>query len=354
MKKPFLLLFATGSLLSAHLFAQAPPGGPPQPPPVLPPQPQPGLPPQPGAPLQPGGPQPPLPPLPGNNGQRPNRPFVEQMKRHFQGQAPLKEMSQEERQRLRKAMEAVWTAPEVKSARDEAWEATKKYRDALRAAVLLADPEIRPLLERLLVNNDPLKPPFAGQTQNPQLPGEQNQPRGPRPQGQGPQGGVPQRPTPGEVPNDPNARGEGQPKLPLLEPREAQRLTEEQRSHLRELHDQIAQRKDVQDARRALNEAPIDGKREAFQRLRRVAFAALKEAAPELAKALETLRAEAGGASGEGQLRGKGRSGLDQPIRPNVQGKQPEPNSPGDPNAPGAPENAPPPPPPAGDRPEKL
>lgn len=347
---------------------------------AVPPLPPPGGPPQ-GPPQGPGQPNIPnrsaLGPGqagPRGEGQRPFRPFVEQVKQRLQGAKPLENMSEEERGRIRRAMEQVWNSEEVKAARDGAWEAAKKYREALRAAVLKADPEVRPLLERILIDGpDNLPRPEGNQRFAPgrgQGPGQgQLQPQGnfrpggPRPEGEpgpgnGPQGppqglrpeGAPLQPNqlppvPESGPKNPpgerraeGPQGPGGGRPGMLTPEELAKLTEAQRNELREAMDKINSSPEVADARKAAESAPDENRREALRKLREIVRDKMIKEHPELAKAIAAVK-NAAGPRGEGEGRTQRRPQAEEPPVPPAREGFP----PGGQPRPGAPESTPPP-----------
>jgi mRNA-degrading endonuclease RelE of RelBE toxin-antitoxin system len=120
----------------------------------------------------------------------------------------------------------------------------------------------------------------------------------------------------------------------------ADRLNEDQRKQLRDAMQKIADRPAIQEARKALESAAAEGRREAFQKLRRATFAAIAEINPELAKVLEKLRPEGQPPGGPGARRGPGEGGSDQP--PPKDQPPPRRNPSDGPPPPGAPEDAPP------------
>jgi len=59
------------------------------------------------------------------------------------------DLSEEERNQVKEALRVVWADPEVRSARKELSEASKRYRETLHAAMENAAPEVRPILVRM-------------------------------------------------------------------------------------------------------------------------------------------------------------------------------------------------------------
>ncbi len=378
MKKTPLFIPIAASLLAGLSFAQQPDG----------PNPARG-----GAPPSADQPEPPGPKGTGPRGAGPraHRPFAEQMKQRLQGARPLEKMSEAERGRLRRAMEQVWNADQVKAARDSAWEAAKNYREALRNAVLAADPEVRPLLERILVNGGPenFGPGGPNQQPPPGLRREGIGPRMPQPGTPGPGGGPPPlgeapaadgpppqgppdmnepRPAAGRAPGNENVRpgkhrpdgpprnggdpdagqppagkagenrraDDGGPRAGMHLPAEVlEKLTEEQRKQFREAMQTINQLPAIVEARKAAQAAEGDGKREAARKVRELVKETMDREFPELAKALAEIR---GAGSGEKPQRPRpDRSGKEPSAAPPHEGAPqgpPPPDAPGDPPPP--------------------
>jgi hypothetical protein len=60
----------------------------------------------------------------------------------------FRHLSEEDRQKVRKAFEKAWNKPEVMAARDQLMKANDQYREALHQAIQEADPEVAKILER--------------------------------------------------------------------------------------------------------------------------------------------------------------------------------------------------------------
>ena len=232
----------------------------------------------------PGGPD-------GRPGERPRRPFAEMLKRHIDGKTPVDKLSEEDRKRIREVMGKIWTSDKVKSARDHAAEAAQKYRDALHAAAIEADPSIKPLLEKMINKMGEVPPPFGGS------PGE------PRREGPGNFG-----------------------KLFGIDAGDLGKMTDDQRSKLREAFEKISALPALHEARAAMENAKGEGRREAVRKMRKVVQDALEKDFPEIARIVNEFRSKRGNGGEE-----------DAPPAP-----PPGPGAPPPPNAPGAPENAPP------------
>jgi Spy/CpxP family protein refolding chaperone len=58
-------------------------------------------------------------------------------------------LTQEEKDKLRAAMEKAQQDPKVKEARDKAEAAQKEFRDAVQSAAVAADPSVEPILKKL-------------------------------------------------------------------------------------------------------------------------------------------------------------------------------------------------------------
>jgi hypothetical protein len=61
----------------------------------------------------------------------------------------LANLSAEERQKLQAAHQKAMQDPSVQAAHDKMREAHKEFRDAMRAAMLKADPSIQPILNKI-------------------------------------------------------------------------------------------------------------------------------------------------------------------------------------------------------------
>ena len=258
-------LLTLSLVLGTYLSAQNPP-----PPPQGPP---------------PNGPE-------GRPGERsPHRPFAEMLKRHIDGKSPLDKLSEADRKHIREVMGQIWNSDKVKTARDQAAEAAQKYRDALHAAAIEADPSIKPLLEKMIEKMGDIPPPFGGS------PGE------PRREGPGNFG-----------------------KLFGIDPGELGKMTDDQRSKLREAFEKISALPALHEARAAMENAKGEGKREANRKMRKVVQEALEKDFPEIARIVNEFRSRRGNGGDE-----------DAPPPP-----PPSSGAPPPPNTPGAPENAPP------------
>ena len=92
---------------------------------------------------------------------------------HHEG---FSQLSEEQKKRVRKAMDQAWGRPEVKEARDRVMRANDDLRRTLSKVLLEIDPDLQPLLEKLRPSRsrdgrgsmgplpDPKAPDFAKQT----------------------------------------------------------------------------------------------------------------------------------------------------------------------------------------------
>jgi hypothetical protein len=69
--------------------------------------------------------------------------------RHHRAWSFLAKLPAEERAKLRAAHEIAIRDPAVRAARQQRTRANKKYHDALRAAMLKADPSLQPILDKI-------------------------------------------------------------------------------------------------------------------------------------------------------------------------------------------------------------
>ena len=60
-------------------------------------------------------------------------------------------LSDEERTKIREALQQVWSDPEVIAARHELQQASEKYRETMRTALKDVDPEIQPILQKMMM-----------------------------------------------------------------------------------------------------------------------------------------------------------------------------------------------------------
>ena len=65
----------------------------------------------------------------------------------------LANLSQEERQKLQSARQKAMQDPAVQAAHDKMRQAHKEFRDAMRTAMLKADPSIQPILSKIPAGN---------------------------------------------------------------------------------------------------------------------------------------------------------------------------------------------------------
>ena len=293
------------------------------------------------------------------------RPFVDMMRQRFNGKdgkdgkGGMDQLGEEDRKRLRAVMEKVWNDPEVKTARDGAADAAKKYRDVMHEAALKADPSLAPILEKIKANMERM--PMGGGPGFPSgQPGQQpNQPGQPGP-GAGPQG-PPNGPNAGPGGNGgnggPGGPGAGEPgnqrqgfrgdaARPFgIDPAEFQKLPEEQRGRLREAFEKIMQNPEVKAAREATEKAEGEGKRDAFRKMRDAIKTVAEKEYPELAKLVEGLRGQGNGPGngpGQGPGNGRGRGEGRPPQQEPAPGAPPPGGAAPPPDSPGAPENTPP------------
>lgn len=201
------------------------------------------------------------------------RPIADALKRKFD------HLTDEDRQRIRRVMEKVWSNAEVREAREAAAEAAKKYRDTLHKVAVEVDPTIKPLLDKISTDLGghlgpprpfPLHPKGEGRPYTPD--GEKGRPH--------PPDGERGRPRPGDF--LPRALGLG--------PEQMGQMTEDQRGQFRQAMEKISQLPAIIAARQALESGPPEGRREAFQKFRMTLREALEKEIPELAKVLAALR----------------------------------------------------------------
>ena len=181
------------------------------------------------------------------------------LKRHIDGKTPVDKLSEEDRKRIREVMGKIWNSDKVKTARDHAAEAAQKYRDALHAAAIEADPSIKPLLEKMIDKMGEVPPPFGGS------PGE------PRREGPGNFG-----------------------KLFGIDAGDLGKMTDDQRSKLREAFERISALPALHEARSAMENAKGEGKREAVRKMRKVVQEALEKDFPEIARIVNEFRSKRG------------------------------------------------------------
>lgn len=77
----------------------------------------------------------------------------EQGRRGRRWEQRLENLSPEERQKLQTARQTAMQDPSVQAARDKMRQAHKEFRDAMRAAMLKADPSIQPILNKIPAGN---------------------------------------------------------------------------------------------------------------------------------------------------------------------------------------------------------
>lgn len=227
-----------------------------------------------------------------------HRPFADSLKRKFGGKNRLDQLSEEDRQRIRKVMEKVWANAEVKAARDNAADAARKYRDTLHKIAVEVDPTIKPLLDKI-----------SSELGAPGPPG----PPGPFPPDSKGDG----RPHPADGERGRFRPGEFMQRALGVPPERMGQLSEDQRGQLRQAMEKISQLPALSAARQALESAAPEGRREAFQNLRKALREALEKEAPELAKALAALRKD-----DEDGARPDGPRGEDPPRPPGPAGPE--------------------------------
>ena len=143
-------------------------------------------------------------------------------------------LSEEEKNRLRSAVEKVWTNPEVAAAREKIMKANEELRATLREALKKSDPEVVPILEKA-------KTPFGW-----------DQHRGPL-----------------HVlrPDDPDFAAQASARLGF----EMMSLAKpEQRDALRHLHERVVELPSVKEAIATMKAAPVGERMEAFKKVREV------------------------------------------------------------------------------------
>ncbi len=143
-------------------------------------------------------------------------------------------LSEDEKKRLRSAVEKVWGNPEVAAARERIMKANEELRTTLREALQKSDPEVVPILEKV-------KSP---------VPWEQHRSQPPLPR-----------------PDDPNfprlaTTRLGMEMMAFAKP--------EQREALRHLHERVVELPEVKQAIAKVQDAPPEGRMEAFKNLRDV------------------------------------------------------------------------------------
>lgn len=142
-------------------------------------------------------------------------------------------LSEEEKQRLRAAVEKVWSTPEMIAARDKIMRANEELRSTLREALKKSDPDVVAILEKVKV-------PMPWQHRvPPPLP----------------------RPDDPDFPRQATARL-GFEMMSFAKP--------EQREALRHLHERVVELPEVKQAITRLQEAPKEARGEAFKNLREV------------------------------------------------------------------------------------
>ncbi len=143
-------------------------------------------------------------------------------------------LSEDEKKRLRSAVEKVWNNTEVAAARERIMKANEELRTTLREALQKSDPEVVPILEKV-------KSP---------MPWEQHR-----------------NPPPLPRPEDPNFPRQATARLGF----ELMAFAKpEQREALRHLHEQVVELPEVKQAITKIQEAPAEGRMEAFKNLRDV------------------------------------------------------------------------------------
>lgn len=98
---------------------------------------------------------------------------------------PLADMSPEDREAVKKALQAVWENPEVLQARDEVKRATEAFRRAIRNAVGQQDPKVAEMVEKMHggENSDDWDKRGAGSDGRPVGKSPDRDERGPKPLG---------------------------------------------------------------------------------------------------------------------------------------------------------------------------
>ena len=77
----------------------------------------------------------------------------EQGKRGRRWEQRMANLSPDERQKLEAARQKAMQDPSVQAAHDKMRQAHKEFRDAMRAAILKADPSIQPILNKMPAGN---------------------------------------------------------------------------------------------------------------------------------------------------------------------------------------------------------
>ncbi len=155
----------------------------------------------------------------------------------FGGMRPgqgMEGLTDEEKQRLRAAVEKVWSTPEMIAARDKIMKANEELRSTLREALKKTDPDVVAIMEKVKVP----------------MPWEQHRLPPPLP-----------RPDDPDFPRQATNRL-GFEMMSFAKP--------EQREALRHLHERVVELPEVKQAITRLQEAPKEGRGEAFKNLREV------------------------------------------------------------------------------------
>ena len=76
----------------------------------------------------------------------------------------MKDLSEDERMKLRKAMSEIWSDPAVVQSRDEVNQAVQAYKNSIQAAILKKDPKLAPVMEKLAKASEGRKSGIPGMT----------------------------------------------------------------------------------------------------------------------------------------------------------------------------------------------
>lgn len=157
----------------------------------------------------------------------------------------FKQLTEEERQKVRAAFEKVWNNPNIAAARERLTRANDEYREIFHKALQDTDPEVARILSKI-------KPPMS------------------------PEGGPGGPPMMGKQPdfNDP----EFPRKAPLRLASELQFLARSEKRDIpvMQLHEKFLKTPAVQEALKRLQEADVSGREEAWRRLREAYQTAVK------------------------------------------------------------------------------
>lgn len=209
---------------------------------------------------------------PGGAGGQREKPRKE---RSHDQKPPLADMSPEDREAVKKALQAVWENPEVLQARDEVKRATEAFRKAIRKALGQQDPLVAEMVEKMHGGGK------SGDWEK----------RGPGP-GERPMGKPPVRNERGSRPSGPEGRGIGPAGLLAFHGD----YSKEEKAHLEEVRKKAMESEDfkrVQEELKALLKQGEDLRRkrvEMFHQSREEITKAMIKVDPEVAPLLERMQ----------------------------------------------------------------